>query len=105
MPIEYAMLSTLTAAALAVGVYALYLRHKHKQPNSKQPQMEAGHRFEREVIAQLRHAKETGESVTLTEKGWPTVEIHPKVQTSREALGKLKGSVMRYDRPTDSVGD
>lgn len=101
MPIEYGMLLTLTVTALAVGAYVLYIKHAWE----KRPSQEPDSRFEDEVLAQIRRVKETGESIVLRERGWPTVEIHPEKPEQQDPPGKLKGSVKRYDRPTDPAGD
>lgn len=101
MPIEYGMLLTLTIAALAVGAYALYL----KLTLEKGPEQESDSQFEAEVLAQIRRVKETGESISLRERGWPIVEIHPEKAEQKDPAGKLKGSVLRYDRPTDPASE
>lgn len=99
MPIEYGVMLMITVGILAGAVYALYLKHQLK----RQPGENYRSQFEDDVLEQLRRVKETGEPAILRERGWPTVEIHPETSDGQEPLGKLKGSVLRYEKPTDPI--
>lgn len=94
MPIEYGVMGMILGLILAGGAYGYWIaRRRPTRPSDE---------FEREVIAHLRRARETGESIVLEERGWPTVEIRPGHPGPPP---QLRGSVTRYDRPTDPIDE
>jgi len=101
MPIEYGVMLILVAIFLAGAVYAKWV----SQQGEKRPQEKLDNEFQKDVLEQLRRVKETGKSVVLRERGWPTVEIRPEKSPDPDARENLRGSVLRYDHPIDPTGD
>lgn len=52
----------------------------------------------------LREVERTGRELIVTDHGKPVLRIVPYRHDPGEALRELKGSVLRYDNPTDPVG-
>jgi antitoxin (DNA-binding transcriptional repressor) of toxin-antitoxin stability system len=53
----------------------------------------------------FRQVEATGEPLVITDHGHPTLELRPYQPPVRDPFEALRGSVLRYDRPTDPVGD
>ena len=61
--------------------------------------------FKPRVLEYLRMVEEKKKSIVITHMGKPVVEIIPFEQKSDEdILEELKGSVISYKAPTESVG-
>jgi antitoxin (DNA-binding transcriptional repressor) of toxin-antitoxin stability system len=61
--------------------------------------------FKARALEYFRRVETTGESLIVTDRGQPKLEIRPYQSSAGNPLDVLRGSVLRYDRPTDPVGD
>jgi antitoxin (DNA-binding transcriptional repressor) of toxin-antitoxin stability system len=61
--------------------------------------------FKARALEFFRQVETTGESLIVTDHGEPKLEIRPYQSSARNPLDVLRGSVLRYDGPTDPVGD
>lgn len=62
-------------------------------------------RFKAQALELFRQVEVSGEPIIVTDHGQPTVEIRRYADSSRDPLARLSGTVLRYDRPTEPVGD
>jgi len=53
----------------------------------------------------FRLVESSGESLIVTDRGRPTLELRPYRSDARDPLDLLRGSLLRYDAPMDSVGE
>jgi prevent-host-death family protein len=60
--------------------------------------------FKPRVLAYLREVEETGEPLVITDRGRAVVRIEPYSPVA-DTLERLRGCVIRYDEPTDPVGE
>lgn len=61
--------------------------------------------FKARALEFFRQVETTGKSLIVTDRGQPKLEIRPYRSSAGNPLDVLRGSVLRYDRPTDPVGD
>jgi prevent-host-death family protein len=61
-------------------------------------------RFKAHVLEYLRQVERTGEELIITAHGKPVLKVTPYALDWARALAALRGSVIRYDDPTDPVG-
>jgi antitoxin (DNA-binding transcriptional repressor) of toxin-antitoxin stability system len=61
--------------------------------------------FKAHALEVFRNIEKTGESRIITDRGKPTLEIRKLRMKKRNPLDVLKGTVLKYDRPTDPVGE
>ena len=61
-------------------------------------------RFKAKALDYFRQVEKTGRELVVTDRGKPVLKIVPYRGDSREALRALKGSVLKYDDPTEPVG-
>lgn len=61
--------------------------------------------FKAHALEILRDIESSGESRIITDRGRPTLEIRRLRTESRSPLDILKGTVVRFDNPTDPVAD
>lgn len=61
--------------------------------------------FKAKALEYFRQVEASGESVVITDHGQPKLEIRPFHPDARDPLDILRGSVLRYDRPTDAVAE
>ena len=61
--------------------------------------------FKAKALEYFRKIEASGESVIVTDHGKPALEVRPYRGEDRHPLDILRGSVMRYDKPTESVAD
>ena len=59
--------------------------------------------FEERALEYLRRVDATGEELIVTDRGEPVVRILPARATEPDARARLRGSVVRYDDPTEPV--
>lgn len=58
------------------------------------------------LLEYLRRVETTGEELVVTDRGKPVARIVPYREEAKEdVLASLRGTVVRYDRPTDPVGE
>lgn len=61
--------------------------------------------FKAKALEFFRQVESTGEPVIVTDHGQPKLEVRPFTPTTRAPLEILRGSLLRYDRPTEPVGE
>jgi antitoxin (DNA-binding transcriptional repressor) of toxin-antitoxin stability system len=61
--------------------------------------------FKAKALEYFRQVEMSGESVVITDRGHPTVEIRRYRHDQRSPLEKLHGSVVEYKGPTDPVAE
>jgi antitoxin (DNA-binding transcriptional repressor) of toxin-antitoxin stability system len=61
--------------------------------------------FKAKALEFFRQVEATGEPLVITDHGHPTLELRPYRPPLRDPFDALRGSVLRYDRPTDPVSD
>jgi len=62
-------------------------------------------KFNAKTLEVLRSVEMTGQSVLITERGIPTVEIRPYQGKLRDAKEMLRGSVLAFDYPYEKTGE
>ena len=60
--------------------------------------------FKPKALAYLREVERTGEPLVITDHGRPVVRIEPHAPDD-DVLERLRGCVVRYDDPTEPVGE
>jgi prevent-host-death family protein len=61
-------------------------------------------KFKPKALEYFRRVEETGEEIVITDKGRPVLKIVPYREKKADPRAALRGSVLRYDRPTEPVG-
>ncbi|WNC91015.1 type II toxin-antitoxin system prevent-host-death family antitoxin [Paraburkholderia sp. FT54] len=61
--------------------------------------------FKAKALEFFRQVESSGESVIVTDHGKPAVEVRPYRGVERSPLEVLRGTVLRYDDPTEPVGE
>ena len=61
--------------------------------------------FKAKALEFFRQVEASGESVIVTDHGKPTLEVRPYRSIERDPLDLLRGSVLRYENPTDPVAE
>ena len=61
--------------------------------------------FKAKALEFFRKIEASGESVIVTDHGKPTLEVRPFRGIKRNPLDVLRGSVVRYDSPTEPVAE
>ncbi len=59
-------------------------------------------RFKTAVLGYLTEVEATGETLVITDHGRPVVRVAPYAPAAA-TLERLRGCVIRYDRPTEPV--
>ena len=62
-------------------------------------------RFKARALEYFREVERTGRELVITDRGRPVVKLVPFTVEPGRALLALRDSVVRYDAPTDPVGD
>ena len=60
--------------------------------------------FKARALEFFREVERTGREVVVTDNGRPVLKVVPYSRDPAEALKALRGSVLRYDDPTEPVG-
>lgn len=60
-------------------------------------------KFKARALEYFRQVEATGHSVVVTDRGQPTVEVRRYRSDHRTPLERLKGSVVEYNSPLESV--
>lgn len=60
--------------------------------------------FEEHAQEYLRKVESTGEDLIITDQGKPVLKLVRYAQDPKTVLESLRGSVVRYDDPTEPVG-
>ncbi|CAH2934517.1 MAG: Antitoxin to Toxin 1, PIN domain [uncultured Paraburkholderia sp.] len=61
--------------------------------------------FKAKALEFFRQVEASGESVIVTDHGRPALEVRPYRVIERNPLDVLRGSVVRYENPTDPVAE
>ncbi|HUG43226.1 MAG TPA: type II toxin-antitoxin system Phd/YefM family antitoxin [Acidobacteriota bacterium] len=61
--------------------------------------------FKARALEYLRRIERTGRELIVTDRGRPAVKIIPYVEDPDEAYAALRDTVLRYDAPTEPVGE
>jgi antitoxin (DNA-binding transcriptional repressor) of toxin-antitoxin stability system len=61
--------------------------------------------FKARALELFRQVETSGEPLVVTDHGEPKIEVRRYQPPSSDPLDLLRGSVLRYDNPTDPVGD
>jgi prevent-host-death family protein len=61
-------------------------------------------KFKPKALEYFRRVEETGEEIVITDKGRPVLKIVPYRGEAADPRAALRGTVLRYDRPTEPVG-
>lgn len=61
--------------------------------------------FKAKALEYFRQVESTGKPLVVTDHGVPALEVRPYVEQARNPLEVLRGSVLKYERPFDPVGD
>jgi antitoxin (DNA-binding transcriptional repressor) of toxin-antitoxin stability system len=61
--------------------------------------------FKARALEFFRQVEASGESVIVTDHGRPTLEVRPYRGRDRNPLDVLRGSVVRYENPTEPVAE
>lgn len=62
--------------------------------------------FKARALELLRQVEETGERLIVTDHGKPVIEVRAlREEAKRDPRDILRGSILRYDRPLDPVGE
>ena len=59
--------------------------------------------FKAKALEFFRHVEASGESIVVTDHGKPALEVRPYRSADRDPLAILRGSVVRYEDPTEPV--
>ena len=61
--------------------------------------------FKAKALEYFRQVEASGASVIVTDHGKPTLEVRTYRGADRSPLDILRGTVVRYDNPTDPIAD
>ncbi|WP_439537870.1 type II toxin-antitoxin system Phd/YefM family antitoxin [Methyloversatilis sp.] len=61
--------------------------------------------FKARALEYFRDVERSGEPLIVTDRGEPRLEVRRFTPQDRSPLDILRGSVLRYDRPTEPVGE
>jgi prevent-host-death family protein len=61
-------------------------------------------KFKARALEYFRDVESTGKSLIITDRGRAVLKIVPYADDPAGALTELRGSVLKYDNPTDPVG-
>ncbi|MFI4938997.1 MAG: type II toxin-antitoxin system Phd/YefM family antitoxin [Burkholderiales bacterium] len=59
--------------------------------------------FKAKALEYFRQVESSGQSVIVTDHGKPVLEVRPYRGIERNPLDVLRGSVVRYDNPTEPI--
>lgn len=60
--------------------------------------------FKARALEYFRQVEKTGDEVIITDHGQPVLKLTRYNSDPMEALKALRGTVLRYDHPTEPVG-
>ena len=60
--------------------------------------------FKARALELFRQIESTGEALVVTDHGRPVLEVRPYRAPDADVLGTLRGTITRYDKPTEPVG-
>lgn len=60
-------------------------------------------KFKPHALEYFRQVEETGEEIVITSHGQPVLKVVPYIENPMAALESLRNTVMKYEKPFDSV--
>ena len=61
--------------------------------------------FKAKALEFFRQVESSGESLIVTDHGRPTLEVRPYRDDAQDPLDLLRGSLLRYENPTDPIAE
>ena len=61
--------------------------------------------FKAKALEFFRQVETSGESLVITDNGIPKLEVRPYQPNDFNPLALLKNSLLKYDAPTDPIGE
>ncbi len=61
--------------------------------------------FKAKALEFFRGVESSGETIIVTDKGQPTIEVRRYRSDKRSPLDRLRGTVVEYVEPTEPVGE
>ena len=61
--------------------------------------------FKAQALELFRRVEATGETIVVTDRGRPVVQVGPFRGEDEAIVATLRESVLAYERPTDPVGE
>jgi len=62
-------------------------------------------RFKARALELFRQVERTGQPLVITDRGTPVLKLVPYREDPRQALHGLRDTVVKYQAPTDPVGE
>jgi prevent-host-death family protein len=62
-------------------------------------------RFKARALEYFREVERTGKELIITDRGKPVLKVVPYREDPAEALRALRDTVVRYESPTEPVGE
>ncbi len=62
-------------------------------------------RFKARALELFRQVERTGQPIVITDRGTPVLKLVPYREDPRQALQGLRDTVVKYQAPTDPVGE
>lgn len=62
-------------------------------------------RFKAHALELFREVERTGQPIVITDRGTPVLKLSPYAEDPTAALRVLRESVVKYNAPTEPVGD
>ena len=62
-------------------------------------------RFKAQALEHFRTVERTGQPLIITDRGTPVLKLVPYREDPGAALRALRGTVVRYEAPTEPVGE
>ena len=59
--------------------------------------------FKSRALEYFRTVQQSGQALIVTDRGKPVLKLVPYTPEAEQSLRALRGSVLRYERPTDPV--
>lgn len=60
--------------------------------------------FKARALELFRQIEISGEALVVTDHGRPVLEVRPYRAPDADVLGSLRGTITRYERPTEPIG-
>jgi prevent-host-death family protein len=62
-------------------------------------------RFKARALELFRQVEHTGQPIVITDRGTPVLKLIPYREDPRQALRALRDTVVKYQAPTEPVGE
>ena len=59
--------------------------------------------FKARALHYFRQVQKTGKGLVITERGRPVLEVVPYSEDPAQVMRELRGSVLKYENPTEPV--